>query len=133
MDQLQKAGRLADSATVSGTMLPKLERTSHHNRFHFARKLIVSFWHKTSASEACSDVGDWMMNGHIARSAIRQRLTLFGRWPLEGQLQRLRDNCQAMVVAVAVKASPTQHIADWLGELGLPEICRPFRQEWDRL
>ena len=28
-------------------------------------------WRKTSAGDVCSDVGDWMMNGHIAGSAVR--------------------------------------------------------------
>jgi hypothetical protein len=29
------------------------------------------FWHQTSVGYVGSDVGDWMMNGHIAGSAIR--------------------------------------------------------------
>ena len=44
----------------------------------FAAVQNVRFWHKTSAGDVCSDVGDWMMNGHIAGSAFRSRLTQGG-------------------------------------------------------
>jgi hypothetical protein len=38
---------------------------------HIKRRRHVADWHKTSAGDVGSVVGDWMMNGHIAGSPIR--------------------------------------------------------------
>ena len=68
-----------------GTSLPSVDRiltsAMRDKRTRRGQRRSDAIDHKTSTGDVCSHVGDWVANGHVADSAIRQRLTHIDRLP----------------------------------------------------